>query len=69
MSKRVCFILASLVLSVAPLAANWPQWRGPDLNGTSGETGLPIKWSKVENITWKLSGLAPRRSCGAITSS
>ena len=39
-----------------PLAAaeNWPQWRGPNLNSTSGETDLPVKWSAHENIAWKL---------------
>jgi outer membrane protein assembly factor BamB len=60
MSKRVFIILASFFLTVAPLTANWPQWRGPALNGTSSETGLPVKWSKVENITWKL--VMPERS-------
>ena len=35
-------------------AENWPQWRGPALNGVSTEKGLPIKWSETENITWKL---------------
>jgi outer membrane protein assembly factor BamB len=46
---------------VAPLAAeNWPQWRGPQLNGISGETNLPLKWSKTENIAWRLA--MPARS-------
>ena len=35
-------------------AENWPQWRGPMLNGVSGETGLPIHWSETENIAWRL---------------
>jgi outer membrane protein assembly factor BamB len=39
----------------APSAENWPQWRGPSLNGVSGEKNLPLKWSKTENITWKLA--------------
>ena len=33
---------------------NWPQWRGPQLNGVSRETGLPRSWSPAENIAWKL---------------
>jgi outer membrane protein assembly factor BamB len=42
-------------LGIATLSAeNWPQWRGPELNGISSETGLPIKWSTQENIAWKL---------------
>src|SRR5256885_12968193 len=32
---------------------NWPQWRGPSLNGTSDSTGLPEKWSETENLKWK----------------
>jgi outer membrane protein assembly factor BamB len=35
-------------------AENWPQWRGPLLNGVSNEKNLPIKWTAVENVTWRL---------------
>ena len=42
------------LLAAARTAENWPQWRGPALNGTSSETQLPIKWSKTEHVTWKL---------------
>ena len=35
-------------------AENWPQWRGPNLDGTSGETGLPVRWSATDGIAWKL---------------
>lgn len=35
-------------------AEQWPQWRGPSMNGVSGETNLPVRWSKTENITWTL---------------
>jgi outer membrane protein assembly factor BamB len=49
------FVLALVALGVAPLTAeNWPQWRGPLLNGLSAETNLPVRWSKTENIAWKL---------------
>ena len=34
-------------------AANWPQWRGPNFNGSAAETGLPSKWSKTENVVWR----------------
>jgi outer membrane protein assembly factor BamB len=43
-------IAASVVLS----ADNWPQWRGPSLNGLSGDKNLPVRWSATENITWKV---------------
>ena len=35
-------------------ADNWPQWRGPALNGISTEKNLPFKWGPEENVTWKL---------------
>lgn len=35
------------------LLAQWPQFRGPDGNGVSPATGLPIKWSESENVRWK----------------
>jgi outer membrane protein assembly factor BamB len=35
-------------------ADNWPQWRGPDNDGTSKETHLPTEWGPTKNIIWKL---------------
>lgn len=34
-------------------AENWPQFRGPDAQGHSSETGVPLKWSATENVAWK----------------
>jgi outer membrane protein assembly factor BamB len=42
------------IFAVAGYPENWPQWRGPNLNGISGERGLPVKWSPTENIAWRL---------------
>ena len=47
-------VVASLSATIA-LADNWPQWRGPFLNGVSAEKNLPSKWSAEENVTWKLA--------------
>jgi outer membrane protein assembly factor BamB len=33
-------------------AEDWPQWRGPHLNGSAGETNLPVVWSRTENVAW-----------------
>ncbi|CAN5646123.1 PQQ-binding-like beta-propeller repeat protein [soil metagenome] len=55
--KRVLLTVAAAVFTVAAVSAdNWPQWRGPHLNGVSGEKGLPVKWSAEtgEGIAWKL---------------
>jgi outer membrane protein assembly factor BamB len=52
---RSCLVLMLVSLAVAVVSAeNWPQWRGPSLNGLSAEKNLPVRWSKTENVTWKL---------------
>jgi outer membrane protein assembly factor BamB len=54
-SLRSCLVLMLVSLAVAVVSAeNWPQWRGPSLNGLSAEKNLPVRWSKTENVTWKL---------------
>ncbi|MFN7948633.1 MAG: PQQ-binding-like beta-propeller repeat protein [Blastocatellia bacterium] len=45
--------LNAFVTSAAPKATNWAQWRGPEGNGVSTETGLPAEWSPDRNIKWK----------------
>ncbi len=44
-----------LCLNAVARADNWPQWRGPNLNGFSNEKNLPSHWSTDENIVWKLA--------------
>lgn len=34
---------------------DWPAWRGPSGNGISRETGLPLTWSRADNIAWTLA--------------
>jgi len=34
-------------------AENWAQWRGPYLNGSSEETGLPATWNIAADTVWK----------------
>jgi outer membrane protein assembly factor BamB len=48
-------VIAVALLFKTTLADNWPQWRGPFLNGISAEKNLPLKWSAEENVTWKLA--------------
>ncbi len=50
---RTAWLAAAAILSAG--AENWPQWRGPSLNGVSNEKNLPVSWSRDENIAWKLS--------------
>lgn len=53
-------LLASfLLISATAYCENWPQWRGPLGTGVSTEKGLPIEWSRNQNIAWRapLAGL------------
>jgi outer membrane protein assembly factor BamB len=45
-------LCCALIQATGALAENWPQWRGPSLNGSTKETNLPDKWSTTENVLW-----------------
>src|SRR5258708_40298990 len=50
--KIFSLFCAAFVLSlVSAPAANWPQWRGPNFNGSSDEKHLPTSWSK-QSALW-----------------
>jgi len=54
MPLRAAAILAAVaVIASSAHAENWPQWRGPHFNGSSGETDLPTTFSPDDNVTWK----------------
>ena len=44
-----------LLLALAGSAwGNWPQWRGPNSNGSAtGARSLPVKWTQTENVLWR----------------
>ncbi len=49
------FALAGQVMAQA--GANWPQWRGPNRDGVSKETGLLKQWpAEGPPLLWKASG-------------
>jgi outer membrane protein assembly factor BamB len=41
---KAAFALAVLLSATVSLAADWPQWRGPDRDAVSRETGLLQQW-------------------------
>lgn len=43
----------ALLATISLAAEDWPQFRGPDGEGHSTETGLPLQWSESQNIRWK----------------
>ena len=46
-------IVGSAAHAVAQRPAAWPQWRGPDGQGTSAEPNLPVEWREEHNVRWK----------------
>lgn len=58
MKALLRFVLcAGLSISLCNLvcAENWSRFRGPNGQGISSETMLPISWSADKNIAWKTS--------------
>ncbi|MBL9167061.1 MAG: PQQ-binding-like beta-propeller repeat protein [Verrucomicrobiales bacterium] len=55
MNRSVFWVSLWMGAVVSGFAENWPQFRGPDAQGHSGETGIPLKWSNTENVAWKAS--------------
>jgi outer membrane protein assembly factor BamB len=54
--NRLAIALTAVLIIAVPagLAANWPQWRGPNSNGsTTGARDLPVTWSPTENVLWR----------------
>lgn len=57
--KRVFPLSISLLLSTASplLSKDWPQWRGPNLDASSTETGIIKDWSKSPpKLLWNSEG-------------
>ena len=53
----VCALVGWAVAILSPnrqtIAADWPQFRGPDGQGHASERGLPLAWSETENVVWR----------------
>src|SRR5215218_5994057 len=51
------FVLGFTLCALAS-AANWPQWRGPNRDGVSQDTGLLASWPGAgPPLVWKTQGL------------
>lgn len=52
--KRL-FLLTFVCAAIHTHAGDtWPQWRGPNLDGTADAKNLPLTWSETENVLWKV---------------
>src|SRR5262245_10649764 len=52
-TRRIIALFGGLLLA-ASLQANWPQWRGPNSNGSSKTAhGLAVTWTDKDNVLWR----------------
>lgn len=55
MIRCMCVLL---LISTLCQASDWPQWRGPNRDGRSSETGLLLQWPQGgPALVWKATGL------------
>lgn len=60
-ANAACVIL--MIGSVATAGAgDWPAFRGPNGDGVSEETNLPVEWGPGHNVKWKAPLPAPGNS-------
>jgi outer membrane protein assembly factor BamB len=65
--KRTLLICAGLSVLGGLLAASWPQWRGPQRDGISKETGLLQQWpTEGPKLLWHLSDIGEGYSTPAV---
>src|SRR5687767_248979 len=57
------FLISVASMALAQSTANWPQWRGPNRDGISKETGLLKQWpAEGPPLVWKTTGAGRRYS-------
>ena len=67
MKKLPLLALCSLVLAGFAVADDWPQFRGPNRDGISKETGLLKEWPKEgPPLAWQVKGLGGGYSAPSI---
>jgi outer membrane protein assembly factor BamB len=66
--RRLFFVLVGIGLFGSPSgAADWPQWRGPQRDGISQETGLLKEWPKDgPKLIWQLKDIGDGYSTPAV---
>ena len=66
MRMRLLLVLTALILTstlaVAQKANDWSQFRGPNGQGVAPTAKPPTKWSKTENVHWKINLPGPGAS-------
>ena len=63
----LCLCFSAGAVTTTPIIerydSDWPQWRGPERNGTSKETGLLKQWpAGGPKLLWQVNNLGDYRS-------
>ena len=48
-------VILMLSFTCVTQAQNWPNWRGPNGDGTSSNSNIPTKWDSTTNVLWKVA--------------
>lgn len=51
----VVLLLAALAPQAPARSENWPNWRGPALDGVAAGTGYATTWSPEAHVAWKVT--------------
>src|SRR5438270_6630205 len=66
-SSRLLVTVSLCLLPLTAGAADWPQWRGPQRDGISQETGLLKEWPKEgPQLLWQLKDIGDGYSTPAV---
>jgi outer membrane protein assembly factor BamB len=53
-TRILCVVVFASGILTGSLRANWPQWRGPNSNGsTQTARDLPVTWTATQNVRWR----------------
>ena len=51
--NTLTLLLTVFILISNSFAGNWDRWRGPNNDGISQATNVPIQWGQTENVQWR----------------
>src|SRR5262252_9593246 len=67
--NRLTIVFACLILLASRAAfagGNWPQWRGPNFDGSTDAANLPSSFSKTGNVAWAADLPGPSAATPAV---
>ncbi|HEV7396479.1 MAG TPA: PQQ-binding-like beta-propeller repeat protein [Pyrinomonadaceae bacterium] len=52
--QKLCLVVIVSCVVAPPLAADWPQWRGPNRDARVADASVPATWPKTLKEQWKV---------------